>query len=178
MDGATRMQNMIKSLLMYSRTSRDQSPLLKVDCSAVIEDVKKNLQISIQESGAVIQTDLLPTVIGYPMQLVQLFQNLISNSIKFKGASPPRVNIKVGKNDTHWQFSVNDNGIGMDPQYFERIFIIFQRLHSNEEYPGTGIGLAVCKKIVERHQGKIWVESVVNQGTTINFTISSQLKEQ
>ena len=177
-DGASRMQKMINSLLVYSRTTRDRSPLQRVDCNAVIEDVKLNLKLNIQESGAIIQADPLPTIVGYPVLLLELFQNLMSNSIKFQKGTKPVVAITVQKNDTHWIFSVKDNGIGIDPQYFDMIFTIFRRLHPIDEYPGTGIGLSVCKTIVERHQGKIWVESELNHGTTLHFTISSQLKEQ
>jgi len=177
-DGANRMQKMINALLVYSRTTRDHSPLQRVDCNAVIEDVKRNLQLSIQESGAIIQADPLPTIVGYPVLLLGLFQNVMSNSIKFQQGTKPLVAITVQKNNTHWIFSVKDNGIGIDPQYFDTIFIIFQRLHPIDEFPGTGIGLSICKNIVERHGGTIWVESEPHNGTTLYFTISSQLKEQ
>jgi signal transduction histidine kinase len=175
-DGANRMQKMIQSFLIYSRTTRDKSPLQTVDCNRVIEDVLMNLQISIQESGTVVHHANLPTIVGHPDLLLQLFQNLISNAIKFRNGKTPIISIGVQKNDSHWIFSVKDNGIGIDPQYFEKIFIIFQRLHTQGDYPGTGMGLSICKNIVERHHGTIWVESEPSKGTTFYFSISLKLK--
>lgn len=175
-DGANRMQKMIQSFLLYSRTSRDNSPLHPVDCNSVIEYVRINLQMSIQESGAVITSEHLPTVVGHSELLLQLFQNLIGNAIKFRNGQVPVISVSVRKDETHWYFSVKDNGIGIDQEYFDKIFVVFQRLHSQSEYPGTGIGLSLCKNIVERHKGTIWVESQPGQGTTFHFTISHQLK--
>lgn len=175
-DGANRMQKMIQSFLVYSRTSRDNSPLHPVNCNDVMTNVRLNLQMSIQETGTVIDCEPLPTVIGHSELLLQLFQNLIGNAIKFRNGRLPVISVKVRNEEAHWVFSVKDNGIGIDPEYFEKIFIVFQRLHSQSEYPGTGIGLSICKNIVERHHGTIWVESQPGQGTTFHFTISNQLK--
>ncbi|MFZ4621710.1 MAG: sensor histidine kinase [Bacteroidota bacterium] len=175
-DGANRMQKMIQSFLVYSRTTRDTSPLTVVDCNSVINDVKLNLQISIRETGAVIDCAPLPVIVGHHELLVQLFQNLIGNALKFRGDVAPVISVGVSNDETHWTFFVKDNGIGIEEAYFEKIFEIFQRLHSPGEYPGTGIGLTICKNIVERHHGSIRVESRPGQGTTFIFTISSQLK--
>ncbi len=175
-DGANRMQKMIQSFLVYSRASRDNSPLHPVNCNDVMTNVRLNLQMSIQETGTVIDCEPLPTVIGHSELLLQLFQNLIGNAIKFRNGRLPVISVKVRNEEAHWVFSVKDNGIGIDPEYFEKIFIVFQRLHSQSEYPGTGIGLSICKNIVERHHGTIWVESQPGQGTTFHFTISNQLK--
>ncbi len=175
-DGANRMQKMIQSFLVYSRTSRDNSPLQTVDCNEVLEYAKMNLLMSIQETATRIESDPLPTVIGHSELLLQLFQNLIGNAIKFRNGRAPVITIGVQQNETHWIFSVKDNGIGIDPDYFEKIFVLFQRLHAVSDYPGTGIGLTICKNIVERHHGTIRVESQPGSGTTFFFTISSQLK--
>ena len=142
-----------------------------VNCEAVLEQALANLQVAIEESQAVITHDTLPAVMADDTQMVQLLQNLIGNAIKFRRQEPPQVHISAQAKGKEWEFSVRDNGIGIDPQYFERLFVIFQRLHSKEEYPGTGIGLAVCKRVVERHGGKIWVESQPGQGSTFYFTI-------
>ncbi len=130
-----------------------------------------NLETAIAEAGAVVTYDQLPIVNGDAAQLIQLFQNLIGNAIKFRGPQPSRIHVAVRRDEMHWLFSVKDNGIGMLPEYFERIFVIFQRLHTRTEYPGTGIGLAICKKIVERHGGRIFVESEPGQGSTFSFTL-------
>jgi light-regulated signal transduction histidine kinase (bacteriophytochrome) len=141
----------------------------------VLRRALKNLEIAIEESEAKITHTDLPTVTGDITQLTQLFQNLIGNAIKFRGNKPAAVHVSAQLEGDgtvqHWHFAVRDEGIGIDPQYFERIFVIFQRLHGREDYPGTGIGLAVCKKIVERHGGHIWVESESGQGSTFHFTI-------
>jgi len=170
-DGAERMQTLINDLLAYSRVTTHGKPFAPTDCSAVLEHALANLKIAIEESGAVVTYDSLPTVLADDVQLTQLLQNLIGNAIKFHGDLPPEVHIGVECKDGEWLFSVQDNGIGIDPQHFERIFAVFQRLHSRSEYPGTGIGLAVCKKIVERHGGRIWVESQPGKGSTFYFTI-------
>jgi chemotaxis family two-component system sensor kinase Cph1 len=132
-----------------------------------------NLELAIQESGAVVTHTPLPTITGDAVQLVQLFQNLIGNAIKFRGEATPQVHVSATRQGPEWIFRVSDNGIGIDPQYFDRLFIIFQRLHSRAEYPGTGIGLAISKKVVERHNGRIWVESEAGKGSTFCFSLPS-----
>jgi len=174
-DGVNRMQTLIRDLLQYSRVGTRGKPLNAVECEPVFVDAVKNLQAAIEESGARISHDPLPTVMADDTQLGQLFQNLIGNAIKYRDSKPPEVHMGCKKDGTHWLFFVRDNGIGIDPQYAERIFIIFQRLHAKGEYQGTGIGLSVCKKIVERHGGRIWVESAVGQGATFYFTLPASL---
>ena len=142
-----------------------------INCEEVLEVVILNLQSSIQERGAKITHKNLPTVMTDRSQLIQLLQNLIGNAIKFHGEKPPRIHISTKQEDNKWVFSVKDNGIGIDPKYFNQIFEIFQRLHTRKEYPGSEIRLAVCKKIVERHGGQIWVELEVRKGSTFYFTL-------
>ncbi|HEX2963098.1 MAG TPA: CHASE domain-containing protein [Ignavibacteriales bacterium] len=170
-DGAKRMQQLIHDLLEYSRVATRGKPFAAVDAGEIIRTVLNNLQISIKNNNAVITYGSLPRVVGDDIQLMQLFQNLISNSMKFRSNKVPEITVKAEDRGQEWLFSVHDNGIGIDPQFKERIFIIFQRLHEREEYPGTGIGLAVCKKIVERHGGRIWVESEPGEGSTFFFTL-------
>lgn len=170
-DGASRMQHLIRDLLAYSQVSTHSEDFALHEGETILNDALVNLQLAIEESGATVSHGPLPTLTGDRAQLVQLFQNLIGNAIKYRGAEPPRVYISATQVDHAQVFSISDNGIGIDPQYAERIFIIFQRLHGKEEYPGTGIGLAICKKIVERHGGRIWMESKLGQGTTFYFTI-------
>jgi PAS domain S-box-containing protein len=177
-DGANRLQRLISDLLAYSRVNTRGKPFELVDCATVMQYALMNLKIAIEESGAVVTHDALPQVMADARQLVQLFQNLIGNAIKFRADRPPRVHVGIEQQGNQsrgeaavWLFSVQDNGIGIEPRYFERIFLIFQRLHNREEYPGTGIGLAICKKIVERHGGQIWVESESGKGSTFRFTI-------
>jgi light-regulated signal transduction histidine kinase (bacteriophytochrome) len=170
-DGALRMRNLIRDLLEYSRVGRRSKPFAPVNCAAVLQVVVANLQACIQETGARIEVGELPVVWGDEGELTQLFQNLINNAIKFHGDAPPTVSVTATAGDGEWVLKVRDNGIGIDPQYAERIFVIFQRLHSREKYPGTGIGLAICKKIVQRHGGRIWLESQPNQGSTFFFTL-------
>jgi light-regulated signal transduction histidine kinase (bacteriophytochrome) len=170
-DGATRMQTMINDLLTFSRVGTRGKPFEPTDCEVILDQTLANLQMAIEESQAIITHDPLPTVMSDDTQMVLLFQNLIGNAIKFRTQEQMRVHISAEAKGREWVFSVRDNGIGIDPQYFERLFVIFQRLHSKEEYPGTGIGLAVCKRVVERHGGKIWVESQPGQGSTFYFTI-------
>jgi PAS domain S-box-containing protein len=173
-DGATRMQQLINDLLSFSRVGTRGGQLVPVSAESVLGKVLSGLQILVRETGAVVTHDPLPTVIGDGSQLGQLFQNLIGNAIKFHGPDAPQVHISAKRDGFRWRFSVRDNGIGIDREYFDRIFVIFQRLHGRGEYPGTGIGLAVCKKIVERHGGRMWVESEVGKGTTFYFTLPGE----
>jgi PAS domain S-box-containing protein len=170
-DGAARMQELIKSLLSYSRTGREATKPETVDCNEVVNDVRQNLKIAIEESGAEIVCDPLPGIRTHRIQLLQLVQNLVGNAIKFRGTEPPRIRICAEPEGEYWHFSVKDNGIGIDPEHFDRIFVVFQRLHHREQYAGTGIGLAICRKIVERLGGRIWVKSEVGTGSTFHFTI-------
>ena len=170
-DGASRMQALINDLLSYSRVGTRGKAPAPVDLEAVLKRATGNLQAAIEESRTVITHDPLPTIIGDATQLLQLLQNLVSNAIKFRGESPPRIHVSARRDGGRWLLGVKDNGIGIDPQYKDRIFVIFQRLHTREKYPGTGIGLAVCKRIVERHGGTIWVESEVGKGSTFFFTL-------
>ena len=169
-EGASRLQDMISGLLAYSRVQTKGKPLEEVNCSEVFGKAISNLKVAIEESGALITADRLPVVIGDPVQLVQVFQNLLSNSIKFRAEGLPRVHVSAEKKGEESVFSVKDNGIGIAPEYRDRIFNIFQRLHGRE-YPGVGIGLSLCRRIVERHGGRIWFESEVGKGTTFYFTI-------
>ncbi|HEY9698312.1 MAG TPA: PAS domain S-box protein [Trichocoleus sp.] len=170
-DGAKRMQQLIEDLLTYSRVgTKDLVPTM-VDCNTLIEQVLRNLQISIAESHATVAYKDLPSLVADKSQLVQLFQNLISNAIKFQRHSSPHVEITAELKETEWQFRVQDNGIGIQPRFLDRIFEIFKRLHTRREFPGTGIGLAICKRIVDRHGGRIWAESEPGTGTTFYFTL-------
>lgn len=170
-DGATRMQALINDLLLYSRvSSRGRSPVA-TDAEAVVRQVLKNLQVAIAESRAEINVGSMPAVLVDPSQLAQLFQNLIANAIKFRGTAAPCIKMTAYDHGQTVEFAVHDNGIGIDPQYSERIFALFQRLHGKGDYPGTGIGLAICKKIVERHGGRIWLESQAGAGATFRFTL-------
>ncbi|MEG3894117.1 MULTISPECIES: PAS domain S-box protein [unclassified Microcoleus] len=170
-DGAARMQQLINDLLAYSRLGTRGQEFELADCNAVVEQSLENLQIAIAETKATITYESLPTVMADEFQLIQLFQNLIGNAVKFCRQELPLIHISALENESEWRFSVRDNGIGIDPEYADRIFIIFQRLHSRREYSGTGIGLAICKRIVERHGGRIWVESQEGEGATFYFTI-------
>ncbi len=170
-DGALRMQTLIRDLLEFSRIGRHGTELQTVDCKAIIEKVTRNLQAAIQESGAVICYDDLPTLLADESQLLQVFQNLIGNAIKFRGADPPVIRVRASRVAQEWQFTVSDNGIGISPENAETIFVIFKRLHTRAEYPGNGIGLSICKKIIEHHGGKIWVEPGRGQGSTFKFTL-------
>jgi signal transduction histidine kinase len=169
-DGATRMQQLIQDLLSYSRVNTHGNPPSPTDVEAVLGQVITNLRLAIDESGARITHESLPIVEADSTQLNQLFQNLIANAVKFRGKLPPKIHITAAKEDPYWVFSVRDNGIGFDPDYADRIFTIFQRLHSRNDYPGTGMGLAICKRIVERHGGSIWVKSAPGDGSTFYFT--------
>ena len=170
-DGTLRMWKLINDLLTYSLVGTRGKELKPTDCKTVLDQSLNNLKVAIEENEAVVTHDPLPTVMVDNPQWVQLFQNLIGNAIKFRGNEPPRVHVSASRNGNGWIFSVRDNGIGIAAEYAERIFTIFQRLHNRQDYPGTGIGLAICQKIVERHGGRIWVESVVGKGATFYFTL-------
>ncbi len=170
-DGATRLQNLITDLLTYSRVGTQGKPLEPTECDAVLDRVLNSLKLVIKESGAIVARKPLPRVLADGMQLSQLFQNLLTNAIKFHGEKPPHVEISAETNGRLSKISVRDHGIGIAKGHGDRIFVIFQRLHTKTEYPGTGIGLAICKKIVERHGGKIWVEPTPGEGSTFCFTI-------
>ena len=170
-DGAERMQALIKGLLAYSRVGTRGKPFEPTDCQEILELTLDNLQVMLRESDASVTHDPLPTVMADVMQLLQLFQNLVSNAIKFRGERPPEIHVGAELKGGEWLFSVRDNGIGIEAGYFERIFLIFQRLHTQAEYPGAGIGLAICKRIIERHGGRMWVESEPGEGATFFFTM-------
>ena len=170
-EGATRMQTLVQDLLSLSRVGTRGRNLEMVRLDQAVDRAVANLEFSIQETGASVTHDELPEVMADSSQMMQLFQNLIGNGIKFKGAEPPRVHITASRNGKEWTFSVRDNGIGFEPQYADRIFSVFQRLHSRDEYQGNGIGLSICRKIVERHQGRIWAESIPGSGATFYFTM-------
>lgn len=171
-DGATRMKQLIEDLLAYSRVGTRGKELRLVQAQSALDRALINLRAAIESSDAQITHDVLPEVTADDTQLTQLFQNLIGNAIKFKKKDEP-IRIHVGGQDAgdEWRFSVSDNGIGIEPQYFERIFMVFQRLHTRDEYAGTGIGLAICKKVIDRHRGRIWVESAFGKGSTFVFTL-------
>ncbi|KAM3094904.1 ATP-binding protein [Phormidesmis sp. 146-12] len=174
-DGATRMRSLIQDLLSYSRVNTREQVFESVDCSVLLGRAIANLQMAIEESGATITGEPLPEIKGDASQLTQLFQNLVSNAIKFRDRTRPlEIQIHATRQEREWVFEVRDNGIGIESQYRDRIFLLFQRLHHRADYPGTGIGLAVCKKIVERHGGRLWVESQPGQGSSFYFTIADQ----
>jgi signal transduction histidine kinase len=170
-DGAQRMQQLIEDLLAYSRVDRKGRPFAPTDMEGVLASVLADLRHVIEDSGAAVDHDPLPTVMADGVQMTQLLQNLVLNGIKFRGRAAPRVRVSARPGDGEWIFSVADNGIGIEPQHLEKVFVIFQRLHTRDEYPGTGIGLAVCQRIVERHGGRIWAESEPGRGSTFFFTI-------
>ncbi len=175
-DGAVRMERLVEDLLSYARVTTEGKRFGSVDAQEVFERALTNLQVALENNGASVTSDALPTVTADDSQFERLFQNLIGNAVKYHGPEPPRVRVSAQQNGKEWLFSVRDNGIGIDPHFAERVFEIFQRLHSRSEYEGTGIGLAVCKKIVERHGGRIWVESELGKGATFYFTIPSGSK--
>jgi len=170
-DGARRMRTLIDDLLTFSRVTTRAGQLEATRSEEVLEEALAALHFAIQEAGATVTHGVLPTVRADATQLAQVFQNLVGNAVKFRGAEPPRVHVEARREEGHWLFSVRDNGIGIDPEFRDRIFLIFQRLHTRREYPGTGIGLALCKKIVERHGGRLWVESEPGRGSTFFFTL-------
>jgi light-regulated signal transduction histidine kinase (bacteriophytochrome) len=170
-DGTERMRRLIDDLLAYSRVGSRPLEFEAVDCFRVLARVDLDLQGIISESNASIEVGELPTVTADPGQLERLFENLISNAIKFRGPEPPRVRVFAERDGPEWLFSVVDSGIGIEPRQAERVFNVFQRLHAHGEYAGTGIGLAVCKRIVERHSGRIWIEPADGGGCAVHFTL-------
>ncbi len=174
-DGATRMQGLVRDLLVYSRIGRNTGSLEPADADVLLKETLVELDAAVQQQRAEVTYDLLPRVMTQPVLMRQLLHNLIDNALKFNRAVPPRIHIAAALRDDAWLFTMRDNGIGIEAQYAERIFIMFQRLHARTEYPGTGIGLAICRKIVERHGGHIWVESEIGKGATFYFTIPAVL---
>lgn len=170
-DGVSRMYRLITDFLMYSRVGSQTAVIEEVDCNKVINEALDNLKIAIKESKAWIKHFSLPVVKGNKVQITQVFQNLISNAIKYKGEKKPAIEISAEKKAENWQFEVKDNGIGIEEWFSERIFIVFQKLHDYKKYPGSGIGLALCKRVIEKHGGKIWFESEVGKGTSFYFTL-------
>jgi light-regulated signal transduction histidine kinase (bacteriophytochrome) len=170
-DGAKRMQQLVADLLAYSRVGSQGKPLVAVDAGAVVKGVLHVLAQPLQSAGAVVEVGPLPTVLADEPQLRQLLQNLVGNALKFRGDAAPRIAIDAQLVDDRWLFRVHDNGIGIDMQYAARIFEMFQRLHERGKYEGSGIGLAIAKRIVERHGGRIWIESALGAGTTFHFTL-------
>ena len=170
-EGALRMQTLIQDLLAFSRVGREGSAHESVDCNVVWDEVLQNLASAIQESGAVITRNALPMVWADRSRLVQVLQNLIANAIKFRGPEPPAIFVQAEKAGEQWLFSVSDNGIGIPPEQGEHIFVIFQRLHTRAEYAGNGMGLAICKKIIEHSGGKIWIEAHPGPGSVFKFTL-------
>jgi light-regulated signal transduction histidine kinase (bacteriophytochrome) len=170
-EGALRMQVLIHDLLAFSRVARPGVARENVDCNGALEEAVQSLTSAIEESGAVVTHDALPNLWANRPQIAQVFQNLIGNAIKFRKEAPPECAVRAERSGRDWLFSVSDNGIGIAPEYAENIFVVFQRLHARTEYPGNGIGLAICKKIVEHYGGAIWVESQAGQGSTFKFTL-------
>lgn len=173
-DGALRMQVLVQDLLAFSRVGRGGIEPKPTDVRSVLDGVLLNLHAMVEESGAQVRCGRLPTVVADRLLLSQLFQNLIANAIKFRSPTPPMVQVDAARADREWVFSVADNGIGIAPEYAETVFVIFKRLHTQAEYPGSGIGLAICKKIVEQHGGRIWLESEPGRGATFKFTLPIQ----
>jgi signal transduction histidine kinase len=171
LDGITRMEVLINALLAYARVGTSPKDLKLTNFDEVFEYAATNLQVEMKESGAIVTHDQLPTVLADDIQIIQLFQNLIGNSIKFRREEPPCIHVSAEQKDKEWVFSLCDNGIGIEPKNINCIFDIFQRVPSSSEYPGNGIGLAICKKIVEKHGGRIWVESKPREGSRFYFTI-------
>jgi hypothetical protein len=174
-DGAARMKRMINDLLAYSRVTTRGQPLASTNCENSLAQTLSNLEVAIKDNSVLITQDPLPTVMADGTQLMIVFQNLIENAIKFHADRQPHIHISAERKEDEWLFSVQDNGIGIAPEYSERVFAIFSRLHPHTKYPGTGIGLAICKRVLERHGGRIWVESQLGEGTTIFFTLPESI---
>jgi light-regulated signal transduction histidine kinase (bacteriophytochrome) len=170
--GVARMDEMIADLLAYARAGRADQPIEPVDCAIIVADVLSALQVAVEESGARIEVEALPTVTGNPAALRQVFQNLIANAIKFVGEGPPQIRVWAAEVPGGWRFSVRDNGIGIDPKQAEKIFDMFTRGHGADRYPGTGVGLALCQRIVQVHGGRIWVEPAPGGGSQFMFTLA------
>jgi light-regulated signal transduction histidine kinase (bacteriophytochrome) len=170
-DGAKRMQALINDLLSYSRVGRSAREPALVSSDAALAQARTNLAALMEESGATIESGLLPLVLGELPLLTAVFQNLLSNALKFKGERPPRIDITAARDGSFWVISVTDNGIGIEPQYADRVFLIFQRLHDRATYPGTGIGLAMCRKIIEYFGGRIWLDTGVTDGARFCFSV-------
>jgi light-regulated signal transduction histidine kinase (bacteriophytochrome) len=170
-DGATRMQQLIKDLLAFSRVGTRGKEFAPMSFESVLQKVLGNLKLAIDECHAVVTFDELPEVIADESQIHQLLQNLISNALKFRSEQTPRIHVSASSKEKEWKFCIRDNGIGIDAEYFEQIFEIFQRLHSRRHYDGTGIGLAICRKIIQRHEGRMWVDSAPGQGASFYFTL-------
>jgi signal transduction histidine kinase len=175
-DGALRMQKLVQDLLAFSRVGRQGMAVASIDCNDVLQIGLKNLEAAIQESGAIVQHAQLPLLMADSSQLIQVFQNLIGNAIKFHGSSSPVIHVSAQPEGKEWVFSVADNGIGIAAEHMESVFVIFQRLHGREEYSGNGIGLSICKKIIEQHGGRIWIESELGHGSTFKFTLPFKAK--
>ncbi len=165
------MAMMVDDLLEYARAGRRKEPYQPTDCGEALARSLASLALVVKESAAVVTSDRLPVVSGDPVQLALVFQNLIGNAIRFRGEAPPKVHVSALRERNRWLLSVRDNGIGIAPEHRERIFVLFQRLHGRDRYPGSGIGLTLCKKIIERHGGSIWVGPTTGQGSTIHFTL-------
>lgn len=172
-DGANRMQRLIEDLLSYSRVGTKGQPLVATSSEAALEQALANLDVAVAEHGAEVTHDPLPVVLADEVQLIQLFQNLVGNAIKYQDSGVPKVHVSATRNGARmWTFSVKDNGLGIGPEYLEKVFGMFERLHRRDEYAGTGIGLAICRKIVERHGGEISVESQLGEGSTFHFALA------
>lgn len=170
-NGAARMQEMVLGLLAYSRVGTRGKSIERTESEGALTYAIENLQVAISQSGAVITHDALPAVMADESLLTQVFQNLIGNALKFRGEAPPRIHVSATRDEQEWVFSVRDNGIGIDPKYMGKLFVLFSRLHGHAKYPGTGIGLAVCKRVVAHHGGRIWVESEPGKGSIFYFTV-------
>ncbi len=177
-DGASRMQQLIEGLLVFSRVGTQGTDLIETSSEVALEQALMHLRGAIEDSGALVTHDPLPDVLADELQLIQLFQNLVGNAIKYQNPGVPLVHISAARDDENsWSFAVTDNGLGIDPLYFEKIFGMFQRLHKRDEFAGTGIGLAICKKIVERHGGQLSVESTPGQGSTFRFALAGSRRD-
>jgi light-regulated signal transduction histidine kinase (bacteriophytochrome) len=170
-DGAHHMKQLIDDLLAYSRITTHAKEFEPVNLEKVLDTVLTNLSVSIEDNQVKIQHNTLPTLLADPTQIGQIFQNLIANAIKFHGEKDPNIEINAHRDGDEWIFAFKDNGIGIDPEHQEQIFDVFRRLHTREDYPGTGIGLSICQKIIKRHGGRLWVESEIDKGSIFYFTI-------